>query len=224
MQKRHRIFILLLFFSSHFISAYAQHIDIDWLQSINHAHVSNDFENSMAFLSNSAIYLEAGSIIGLGVYGVVKNDEKIKNSALYTATSFAANIAVTYAIKYSVRRKRPYESYPDRVILRTREESSPAFVSGHTSAAFNLATSLTLSFPKWYVAVPAYLWATSVAYSRMYLGVHYPSDVLGGIVVGIGSAYVVYKMRGWLKTTMTGKRQSNNHNMSVLIAYGGFLD
>jgi undecaprenyl-diphosphatase len=43
---------------------------------------------------------------------------------------------------------------------------------------------LSRSYPKWYIAAPAYLWAGSVGYSRMYLGVHYPSDVFGGAVLG----------------------------------------
>ena len=43
---------------------------------------------------------------------------------------------------------------------------------------------------KWYVAIPAYLWAGTVAYSRMYLGQHYPSDVLAAAVIGAASSYV----------------------------------
>ena len=44
------------------------------------------------------------------------------------------------------------------------------------------------------MAVPAYLWASGVAYSRMYLGVHYPSDLLGGIVIGIGTSFLTWKI------------------------------
>jgi undecaprenyl-diphosphatase len=68
----------------------------------------------------------------------------------------------------------------------------PSFPSGHTSSAFNTATFICLTYPKWYVIAPAALWATSVAYSRMYLGVHYPSDVLAGAVLGAGTAYLTY--------------------------------
>jgi membrane-associated phospholipid phosphatase len=51
-------------------------------------------------------------------------------------------------------------------------------------AAFALATSLSLSYPKCYIIVPSFAWASSVGYSRMDLGVHYPSDVLAGAIVG----------------------------------------
>ncbi|MDD2477067.1 MAG: phosphatase PAP2 family protein [Dysgonamonadaceae bacterium] len=76
-------------------------------------------------------------------------------------------------------RKRPFEAYPDRIITRDNESDnySPSLV-------FNLATSLTLSFSKWQVAVPMYVWASSVTFSRMYLSVHYLSDLLGGIIMG----------------------------------------
>ena len=57
-----------------------------------------------------------------------------------------------------------------------------------------MATSLTLATKKWYVALPAYLWASGVAYSRMYLGVHYPSDLLGGIVIGVGTSLLTWKL------------------------------
>ena len=49
---------------------------------------------------------------------------------------------------------------------------------------------MTFAFPKWYVAVPAFSWAGAVGYSRMHLGVHYPSDFLVGAAVGAGSAWL----------------------------------
>ena len=69
-----------------------------------------------------------------------------------------------------------------------------SFPSGHTSSAFALATSLSIVYPKWYVIVPSYLWASSVGYSRMHLGVHYPSDVLAGALVGTGSAFLSHAL------------------------------
>ncbi|GAC1535551.1 MAG: hypothetical protein NVS3B15_16210 [Sediminibacterium sp.] len=58
------------------------------------------------------------------------------------------------------------------------------------SAAFATAASVSLQYKKWYVTVPMYAWGAGVAYSRMYLGQHYPSDVVVGAAVGIGSAYL----------------------------------
>ena len=109
----------------------------------------------------------------------------------------ASALVVTTAIKYSVNRTRPYAAYPfiDNVIT----EADPSFPSGHTSAAFATATTLSMNFPKWYVVVPAYAWAGGVAYSRLHLGVHYPSDVAVGAITGAGSAYLTHKARQWLQ-------------------------
>jgi undecaprenyl-diphosphatase len=79
---------------------------------------------------------------------------------------------------------RPFESYSD--IIKKLDGGGASFPSGRTSAAFATATYLSLEYLKLYVIVPSYSWASSVGYSRMYLGVHYPSDVLGGMIVGVG--------------------------------------
>lgn len=89
-------------------------------------------------------------------------------------------------MKYGFNRKRPFVTYPD-LITKKSEAGSPSFPSGHTSQAFATATSLSLAYPKWYVIAPSLLWAGAVGYSRMELGVHYPSDVLVGALIGIGS-------------------------------------
>ena len=86
----------------------------------------------------------------------------------------------------------------DDIQLKETNGRSPSFPSGHTSGAFSFATSLTIACPKWYIAGPAYIWAGAVGYSRMDLGVHYPSDVLAGAIIGVGSAYLCYKGQQWL--------------------------
>lgn len=70
------------------------------------------------------------------------------------------------------------------------------FASSHAANAFGLATFLWLVFKKqykWFVWI--FLWASIVAYSRIYLGVHYFGDILVGTMVGIGFGYLGYQVQ-----------------------------
>lgn len=109
------------------------------------------------------------------------------------AGSEAPSGALGVGLKYVFERPRPYVTYPE-LRLPVGPEGSPSFPSGHAAVSFAGATALVLEQPA--VAVPAYLWAGAVCYSRMYDGVHYPTDLLGGALIGIGSAYLVHAVAG----------------------------
>jgi membrane-associated phospholipid phosphatase len=105
----------------------------------------------------------------------------------------AASALLTVGMKYGIDRPRPFVTYP-HLITQKDKAGSYSFPSGHTSSAFATATSVSLLYPKWYVIAPSLLWAGAVGYSRMELGVHYPSDVLVGALVGVGSSYLMWKV------------------------------
>jgi undecaprenyl-diphosphatase len=147
-------------------------------------------------ISNSTQMVATAIPISVLAAGLITNDKMTIKKGLYLVETAAFTALATQVMKNSFRRDRPYIKNPD--ILSTSTSSSYSFPSGHTSTAFATATSLTIAYPKWYVAVPAYAWAASVGYSRMYQGVHYPSDVLAGAVIGAGSAWLMHKANKWL--------------------------
>jgi undecaprenyl-diphosphatase len=99
-------------------------------------------------------------------------------------------------LKYSVHRLRPcHEPYLRGLVHTVRNECGGlySFVSSHASNSFNVAL-LSLSFIKkrWYT-IFIILWALTVGYSRIYLGVHYPGDVLCGSILGGIVGWSMYK-------------------------------
>jgi len=100
-----------------------------------------------------------------------------------------AAISFAELLKPIVHRTRPGDAYPNEIFPNSATHGG-SFPSGHTTLAFATATTIALENKKWYIVVPAYIWAGSVGYSRMYLGKHYPSDILAGTVIGIGGAYL----------------------------------
>jgi len=155
-------------------------------------------------VSNSTMAVIAGVPVAMGIVGLLKPDDEMTKHACFLAAGSAVNYVVTYSLKYGVDRPRPYETYAD--IVPKAMEDSPSFPSGHTSGAFTTATYVSLAYPRWYVIVPSYAWATTVGYSRLHLGVHYPSDVFAGAIIGAGSAYLSYKANKWLT-----KRYAEKH-------------
>jgi undecaprenyl-diphosphatase len=130
--------------------------------------------------------------------GYIKDDKMMMRNGVKTGVSIGLSAVLSYGLKYAVNRPRPFVQYPNDIIKRT-DVGPYSFPSGHTTTAFATATALTLSTKKWYVAVPSYAYACAVGYSRMRLGVHFPSDVLGGMVLGIGSSLLVFQIDKWLQ-------------------------
>jgi membrane-associated phospholipid phosphatase len=98
-------------------------------------------------------------------------------------------LLVTQGLKGLIDRDRPFTTYPHIEKLSSGGDSS--FPSGHTLEAFAMATAISLLFSRKKIIIPVYIWAFLVAYSRMALGVHYPSDVLAGIIFGMSVGWVV---------------------------------
>ena len=104
---------------------------------------------------------------------------------------------VSVLIKYAVDRPRPcHESSLQGLVHMVNGVCGGmyGFVSSHASNSFNVAfLSLMFVKKKWYTIL-IIIWASAVSYSRIYLGVHYPGDVIGGAMLGALTGWGVYKL------------------------------
>lgn len=185
-------FSFLLAFSAE--KAVGQNLDVDILKGINPMYPTSKY---WVQTSSSAYWLSGAALIGSFGYGFLSGDRQVQHNAYELAINIVISTAITEALKISINRERPADKYPTEIFVNGSVHGQ-SFPSGHTSLAFATATTLALDYKKWYFVVPAYVWAGSVAYSRMYLGKHYPTDVLGGMVVGVGSGYLSH----WLTKKM----------------------
>ncbi len=197
------ICLMLFLFSA---NVNAQNADIDILKSIN-ASGSNFKDDLFKTTSNSVVIINIAAPVSLFTVSLMKHDKNLRKQSYYMAGAYLLSTVVTQGLKRIIKRPRPFEKY-SFIIQRTPEDSY-SFPSGHTSSAFNTATSLSIVFPKWYVIVPSYAWATAVAYGRMYQGVHYPSDVLAGAVIGAGSAWLSFKIQHWVDQKKIAKQSTS---------------
>lgn len=151
-------------------------------------------DTPMAILSNTAFTALAPVALGAAA------DPNSVSAPLVILSAEALAYGASAAIKPLFRRPRPYESYADIKTPDGKMTDDPySFPSGHSTVAFAGATVLADMHPSF--AIPAYGLAALIAYSRMYNGVHYPSDVLTGAALGFG----VGKLTRWGFDQLSGR-------------------
>lgn len=199
--KMKRLYLLLLLFLpvTLFSQSQNQNIDFTILHSINSPQVQPS-DGFYRFVSNSDMYVITGVPVTMAIIGLAGGDNELLRNAGVIATGTIINLGITAGLKYLVKRKRPFITYKGIIVNKSNSPClDPSFPSGHTSTSFMLATSLSFAYPKWYVIAPVYLYAGTVAYSRMDLGVHYPTDIVWGMIIGSGTAYNIYKINKRIK-------------------------
>ena len=195
-----KVSLFVLFFCMTFVNA--QNIDINILRDINVGR-NRSLDPTFKLVTNTAVPISIATPIIIYSVGLIQKDSTVKKQAIFIGQTFLVNAFITTALKHTINRKRPFETYSD--IEQATSSLGKSFPSGHTSLAFATATSLSVAYPKWYVIAPSFVWAGAVGYSRMHLGVHYPSDVFAGAIIGSGSAYLSYKANKWINKKRSRK-------------------
>lgn len=162
-----------------------QNFDFNLLQQIQNTVHSSFFDSIMPIITSVGNF---GLIwIAISLLMVVKKDYR-KTGILSLGAIIFSTLAGEIVLKNLVQRARPFTQLPDLQLLISAP-SSWSFPSVHTTVAF--AFFWTVFREKKKIAIPIFILAVAIAFSRMYLMVHYPSDVAVGVILGILSAEIV---------------------------------
>lgn len=184
-------YLLILLFLTTAVSA--QNFEIDLLRKVN---VENPAEDHFWMgVSNSVKWAPAVYVGGNLTYGLIENDKNALSYSLESSMSMGVSILISSLLKKAVGRPRPSITYPE--INSYKEPNYQSFPSSHSAFAFAMTISMAYhSKGRAYVSIPIFSWPIGVGYSRMRLGRHYPTDVLGGAIIGIGSGIFSHWLTG----------------------------
>ncbi len=150
-------------------------------------------------LGNAGLFWIAASLVMLC-------PKKTRKAGFLALCSMLVGFLITnLLLKNTVARIRPYDAWA-AVELLIRPESDYSFPSGHATSSFAAAVIYYRYLPKWF-GTAAIVLAALIALSRLYVGVHYPTDVLCGVIIGIGAALLVSLVEKRVSRNRDGLRE-----------------
>lgn len=166
-------------------------------------HYLTQIDPIMSFMSAKLVWIPMYLAIAIWLFFVKRGLGDIRKQLLWgtilliaVIVTFALTDSIAYQIKLIVERLRPNKD--DSIIPFMRMVSKPGndlygFVSNHASNVFGFALITALFIRKHWYTITIFFWAALVAYSRIYLGKHFPLDVICGALLGLAIAIIVYK-------------------------------
>jgi len=163
-------------------------LDINFFYFFNNlAGRSRFFDALVVFLAGYFQYLLIAIFLLLLFFSKYAKREKLRIFWITVVSTIVARFGVTELIRFFYHRLRPFVTYQAHQLLSGNEWSFP---SGHSAFFFAMATAIYLYNKKW--GIGFFLAAILMNISRVIAGVHYPSDIIGGAIIGIIVAYVVF--------------------------------
>lgn len=174
---------------------FLKHLDTEIFIRINSVH-SDFFDKIMLLISGQILWLPYFALI---IYLFFKKDKKIAvfGIILLIITIILSDFISVHAFKDVFKRLRPCHN-PDIKnvvhIVNAHCGGNYGFVSSHAANFFSLAIFSSLNIRKKYFTIAAFFIAVIVSYSRIYLGVHYPADVICGGILGVIIGFIFWKI------------------------------
>jgi undecaprenyl-diphosphatase len=166
-------------------------MDADVVHALNSLLVRHDgIEDPMTlYVAASELIFLLGIVL---IFALSRGRRRVDLRRAATAAGVSAGLALLVAqvVARLVDRPRPFVAHPDQVHLFAKHAADPGFPSDHATAAFAIAVALLLRDRR--LGIGALVLATVLAIGRVAIGVHYPTDVIGGAVLGAGCAAVLW--------------------------------
>ena len=174
---------------------------LDWIQ----ANMTNPV---LDFLMPIITLLGDAGIFWIVCASILALTKKYRRIGFGMAFALMMGLVVCNMIlKPGVGRIRPYDfqmqEFGKEIILLIEKQHDFSFPSGHTIASFEACTVLLLGNKK--LGIPATILAILIAFSRLYLYVHYPTDVITSIILGVGNGFLSWHIAGKLNPLYADK-------------------
>jgi undecaprenyl-diphosphatase len=166
-------------------------MDLDVVHALNSLLAGHDgIEDPLSLYVAASELLFLLGIVALFALARGRRRADLRRAA--TAAGLSAGLALLAAqvVSRLVDRPRPFVAHPDQIQLFAKHAADPGFPSDHATAAFAIATALLLRDRR--LGAGVLVLATVLGVGRVAIGVHYPSDVLGGAVLGAACALVLW--------------------------------
>jgi undecaprenyl-diphosphatase len=179
---------------------------MDWslFHAINSAAATRDWiEDPVTLLGGIAVVLYAVATVALWFLARPYGDPKWKLACASGLAAAAVAMLANQAVSHLWERPRPFVSHQALTHLLSAPSPDPSFPSDHAAAAFAIAFAV-FAFSR-RVGVVFLAAATLISLSRIALGLHYPSDVLAGALVGWAAALLIVSVGGpWAVRLVAG--------------------
>ncbi|WP_129730458.1 undecaprenyl-diphosphatase [Ectobacillus funiculus] len=144
-------------------------------------------DKGMIFITNSVPYVAIALMLFLWFIGNQEKRVEKQYTAVYTVFSCLLGLSINAVLHLFYYHPRPFVAHHVHQLVPHPADSS--FVSDHAVLVFSIAWIMLLRNDSW--KYPGFIWAIIVGISRVFVGVHYPADVIGGALISYGVSLLV---------------------------------
>ena len=159
---------------------------------------SRFLDGAIVFFASYLPYLLIAIFVALVFFSAAAGREKLELLLVAGISGLVARFGATELIRFFYHRPRPFVALSGVHLPPGIMETSWSFPSGHSTFFFAMATAIYLYNKKW--GIGFFIAAIFITAGRVAAGVHYPSDIVGGVLIGVIVAYITFRIARRIST------------------------